>query len=285
MKNDPDTQRLFAEKPFAGGYNSVFNICKALDIKSAAETLALPVPAVRPLWPPFWYEGEISVLFAESNVGKSILAMQIARDIAAGDNSVADVDIKPRQVLYIDYELSVAQYQSRYHGAVMPPLLHRATPSANAYTELDADTAFDDIIAAMASGYKTVVVDNMTFVCERICDPAKTLTLMKRLKEAVTAYGASLLLICHTPKRNQRMPLSKADVAGSANIVNFADSVFALGQSCLDPSFRYLKQIKVREGNLEMHTGNVLVGTFKTTDNFLSFVPATTQDEKLHLKR
>lgn len=284
MYNTQHFNELFAEKPFAKGYNSVFNVCKALDIKSAAETLALPVPVVRPLWPPFWYEGEISVLFAESNAGKSILAMQIARDIAAGINSVAGTAVEPRRVLYIDYELRTAQFQSRYRGAEMPALLHRATPSANAYTELDADTAFDDIIAAMASGYKTVVVDNMTFVCERISDPDKTLLLMKRLKESATAYGASLLLVCHTPKRNPRMPLSKADIAGSSNIVNFADSAFAIGQSRLDPAIRYLKQIKVREGSFEFHAGNVLAGTFKTTDNFPTFTPATTQDENLHLQ-
>lgn len=284
MNNTQQCSTAFNDEPFAKGYNSVFNVCKALDIRSAAETLAFPVPTVRPLWPPFWYEGEISVLFAESNVGKSILAMQIARDIAAGDNSIVEIDVMPRQVLYIDYELSVAQYQSRYRGAEMPPLLHRATPSANAYTELDADTAFDDIIAAMASGYKTVVVDNMTFVCDRISDPGKTLMLMKRLKESATAYGASLLLVCHTPKRNPRLPLSKADIAGSSNIVNFADSAFAIGQSRLDPSIRYLKQIKVREGRLEFNTGNVLAGTFKTIHNFLTFIPVTTQDENLHLQ-
>lgn len=276
---------LFSGKPFPDGYKSVFNTCKALDIKTAAETLGIPTPDVTPLWPPFWYEGEISVLFAESNAGKSILAMQIARDIAAGGNSVVESDVEPRRVLYIDYELRDSQYQSRYKGAKMPPLLHRATPSANAYTDLDAETAFGDIIAAIASGYKTVIIDNMTFVCERISDPGKTLALMKRLKEAASDYGCSLLLICHTPKRNPRMPLSKADIAGSTNIVNFADSAFAIGQSYLDPSMRYLKQIKVREGSFEFHTGNVLVGTFKTVDNFLTFIPAATQDENLHLQK
>lgn len=276
---------LFSVKPFPDGYKSVFNICKALDVKTASETLGIPTPEVKPLWPPFWHEGEISVLFAESNAGKSILAMQIARDIAAGVNSVVESDVEPRRVLYIDYELRDSQYLSRYKGAKMPPLLHRATPSANAYTDLDAETAFGDIIAAIASGYKTVIIDNMTFVCERISDPGKTLALMKRLKEAASDYGCSLLLICHTPKRNPRMPLSKADIAGSTNIVNFADSAFAIGQSYLDPSMRYLKQIKVREGSFEFHTGNVLVGTFKTVDNFLTFIPAATQDENLHLQK
>ena len=40
----------------------------------------------RALWDSFWYEGELSCLFADSNVGKSILAVQIADRIARTDN-------------------------------------------------------------------------------------------------------------------------------------------------------------------------------------------------------
>ena len=57
----------------------------------------------KPLFDPFWYEGEIGCLFADSNVGKSILAMQIAADIA-----------KEQRVLYFDFELSEKQFQLRY---------------------------------------------------------------------------------------------------------------------------------------------------------------------------
>ena len=57
----------------------------------------------KPLFDPFWYEGEIGCLFADSNVGKSILAMQIAAGIA-----------KEQRVLYFDFELSEKQFQLRY---------------------------------------------------------------------------------------------------------------------------------------------------------------------------
>ena len=51
----------------------------------------------QPLYKELWYENEICVLFAESNVGKSILAMQIGEHIARNG----------KNVVYLDYELSI----------------------------------------------------------------------------------------------------------------------------------------------------------------------------------
>ncbi len=68
-----------------------------MTIKTANLTIleASRQPAPRALWKSFWYEGELSCLFADSNVGKSILAVQIA-------DRIARTDI----VLYLDFELS-----------------------------------------------------------------------------------------------------------------------------------------------------------------------------------
>lgn len=72
-----------------------------MSIKTANRTiLEASLPTPRALWDSFWYEGELSCLFADSNVGKSILAVQIADRIARTDN-----------VLYLDFELSVKQFQ------------------------------------------------------------------------------------------------------------------------------------------------------------------------------
>ena len=58
----------------------------------------------QPLYKELWYENEICVLFAESNVGKSILAMQIGEHIARNG----------KNVVYLDYELSIKQFYKRY---------------------------------------------------------------------------------------------------------------------------------------------------------------------------
>ena len=60
-------------------------------------------PAPSPLYEHLWFEGEVACLFANSNLGKSIFAVQIAEAIAAD-----------QPVLYLDCELSRKQFYSRY---------------------------------------------------------------------------------------------------------------------------------------------------------------------------
>jgi hypothetical protein len=76
-----------------------------LRIRSANETLieAQRRPDPKPLWLSLWYEGEVCCLFADSNLGKSIYAVQIGESIA-----------KTERVLYFDFELSDKQFQLRY---------------------------------------------------------------------------------------------------------------------------------------------------------------------------
>ena len=88
-----------------------------MSIKTANRTIleASLLPTPRALWDSFWYEGELSCLFADSNVGKSILAVQIADRIARTDN-----------VLYLDFELSEKQFSSAIPTSMKPYLSRKA---------------------------------------------------------------------------------------------------------------------------------------------------------------
>lgn len=266
-------------------YDSVFNRCLTVEIAPAADIISKPIERAAPLWAPFWYEGEISVLFSETNVGKSIVSVQIAHDISRGHCSVTDTAMEAQKVLYFDYELSERQFKSRYGGACFGAGFYRAAPRQEHLGELDIDKAFNDIIKAMRSGYKAIIVDNITFLSDAIKDASHSLRMMKTLKANTARYGCSLLLIAHTPKRAQNRIITKADISGSSNILNFADSAFALGRSYLDPAFRYLKQIKVRENTFEYTEDAVLVGIFDKTDGFLQFKPVAVQSEYLHIEK
>ena len=72
------------------------------NIKSANKTMieAAKRPNPKSLYKTFWYEGETCCLFADTNLGKSILAVQIASEIAVNEI-----------VLYFDFELSDKQFQ------------------------------------------------------------------------------------------------------------------------------------------------------------------------------
>ncbi|MDE6197852.1 MAG: AAA family ATPase [Muribaculaceae bacterium] len=260
--------------PDLGHYTSVFTHCETVDIARAADIARADYESITPLWGQFWNEGEICVFFAPTNAGKSIVAVQIAAEIA-----------RSQPVIYFDYEMSDVQFHNRYADAAFPPDFYRASSKSEALEALDFDAAILDITRAVDQGFKIVIVDNITFLTSSIKDPTASLNMMKRLKSKVATSGASLLLIAHTPKRNASLPLTGNDIAGSSNILNFADSAFALGRSYLDDELRYLKQIKVRAGEFAFTEANVLVGKFEKNDGMLEFMPIVEQEEYLHLQQ
>ncbi|MEO6850456.1 MAG: AAA family ATPase, partial [Mucilaginibacter sp.] len=61
-----------------------------------------PIPKM--LFGKFWYQGELCILFADSNLGKSILAVQIANAISTGDSiNPFDCEADAQPVLYFDF--------------------------------------------------------------------------------------------------------------------------------------------------------------------------------------
>lgn len=70
-------------------------------------------PPIHKLWGDFWWENELVFLFADSGIGKSILATQISYEIAKGESECMDVEINPQTVLYFDFELSDRQLARR----------------------------------------------------------------------------------------------------------------------------------------------------------------------------
>lgn len=134
-----------------------------MNIKTANRTIleASQKPTPRSLWDCFWYEGELSCLFADSNVGKSILAVQIADRIAQTDN-----------VLYLDFELSEKQFQLRYtneHGNLysFPERLYRVSLDCDSLLDANFEEAIIGSIEQMAlqTGCRIFIVDNLTYLC------------------------------------------------------------------------------------------------------------------------
>lgn len=265
-------------------YESVFDRCQTVNVEFATDVIERSEEQTRLLWPPFWNEGEITVLFAESNVGKSIVAMQVARDIARGRSSISDFEAEPKEVVYFDFELSDKQFRDRYAGCKFPDKLLRGSQKEDMQEFVTLENAMHDILQTIVNGAQVVIIDNITYLSESL-DQTAVLRLMKKLKAASRRYGASIMLISHCPKRPQNRILTKNDNAGSMYLINFADSAFAIGRSYLEPELRYLKQIKVRLGEFQFTEKNVLVGEFKRDEeNMLSFSPLCAQSEYVHIE-
>lgn len=253
-----------------------------LTIKTANRTIR--EAALRPnpdtLYLTLWYEGEVCCLFSDSNLGKSILAMQIAAQIA-----------ETRKVLYFDFELSDKQFQLRYSDEqgnlnTFPDNLYRVEINRES---LDVSNFEDTIIgnieqAALQTDAKVLIIDNLTYLCIASEKGDVAGALMFRLMALKKKHGLSMLILAHTPKRCLSNPITQNDLAGSKKLYNFFDSVFAIGKSAKDSNLRYIKQLKVRYGNYTYDSDNVIVSAIEKVGAFLQFVNIGYATEKEHLK-
>lgn len=251
-------------------------------IKTANQTImeAKQRPDPNALWLTLWYEGEACCLFADSNLGKSIYAVQIAAGIA-----------KSQKVLYFDFELSDKQFQLRYtddNGNLhdFPSNLYRVEINRDA---LRSDYSEDEVIAnieeaALNTGSKILIIDNLTYLCVAAEKSDLAGSLMIRLIGLKKKYGLSMLILAHTPKRPLTNPITQNDLAGSKKLYNFFDSVFAIGKSAKDNNLRYIKQLKVRYGNYTYDTDNVIVCSIEKVGAFLQFVHIGYAVERDHLR-
>ena len=235
-----------------------------------------------PLYEPFWNEGEIGILFAKSNVGKSTLAVQIADEISR----------QGKTVYYLDYEQSIKQFQLKYTNKETKEMykFSEFLKRPNLFIEKSSsnDEAIERFFAMVKKkaeqGGRVFILDNLTFLVAKIENAEEILAFMKRLKVLKDEYNLIFLILAHTTKTKDTKPITQDDLAGSKKLMNFADSAFALGKSRIDSSI-YIKQIKARMGSIVYHEDNVLVGVLEKENNFVRFVERRTATEESLLKK
>lgn len=255
-------------------------------IKSFNQTLADAAKNKEPakLYDEFWYEGETCCLFADSNVGKSILAVQIARGIA-----------NDRKVLYFDFELNEYHFRRRYSddetGELykFPPNLLRVSLNymMDAYSaeELPDQIMYNIEKSVKETGASVIIIDNLTWIAYNSRSSKMASDLMKRLTAIKAQYDLSMLILAHTPKRNLTRPITQNDLGGSKMLMNFLDSAFAIGCSGKDPAIRYLKQVKVRYAEMQYGEDNVWLCVIEKIRAFLMFRKIGNGMESEHLKK
>lgn len=245
--------------------------------------LAMALPNPRKLWKEFWYEGEVCCLFADTNVGKSVLAMQIAEHISHTD-----------KVLYYDFELSEKQFQLRYVDGKTKPYkfsdnLLRMTLTTDEIAEM-GDGMEDAIIKGIENNVvrhdaKILIIDNISWLLNTKNSLGTATKLMTRLKALRKYYGLSILVLAHCKKRTATKPIDQNDLAGSKRLIDFFDSAFTVGKSMADNKIRYIKQIKVRMDEHKYDSEHVMLCTMEKKKSFLQFIPQGEGDEADHLKK
>ena len=130
------------------------------------------------------------------------------------------------------------------------------------------------------TGAKVLIVDNITYLKNATETAKDALPLMKELIRLKKKFDLSILALAHTPKRDLSRPLTVNDLQGSKMLSNFADSIFAIGESAKDKNLRYLKQIKARNTEEIYHAENVATCQIIKPNNFLMFEFLTFGNER-----
>ena len=126
------------------------------------------LPPLVSLYPNIVLEGDLSIIFGQSGIGKTIFAMQIARYIAENG----------KRVLYVDCEMTPRQLGNRYETANFPPTFLRA--------ELDRENPAEDVLkgieeVAVANHVEVVFIDNITALGQSLDRSSDAGTLMASL--------------------------------------------------------------------------------------------------------
>ncbi len=244
----------------------------------------------------FMFENELSIMFGDSNTGKSILAVQIADSISSErEFTPLAMEVKNNSVLYLDCELSDKQFEMRYsengelHYQFSENFLRSEIDSEKLIDSKEKTTFEEQLIESIEQGIKEnytklLIIDNLTYLSNENEKAKDALPLMKHLKGLKSRYNLSILILGHTPKRDLSKPLSKNDLHGSKMLINFCDSAFAIGESTQGSGIRYLKQIKVRNTSLNYDNDNVIVFSINKSSNFLKFEYMGFGSEYEHLK-
>jgi KaiC/GvpD/RAD55 family RecA-like ATPase len=258
----------------------MFKIQTANGLMSYAEKL----PDQEALWRSCIYRGDVCIVFSDTNLGKTVFAVQMGVDIA-----------KRYKVLYFDFEMSDKQFYVRYSDEygnkyVFPDNFYRVSVDVDKMRSEDVVKEFEQSAlncieeVIQCTGAQVCFIDNLTWLCANSEKSDAASRLMMRFMDLKKRYNLTLVVISHTPKLEYASPITIDSLAGSKKLSIFLDDAIAIGRSFKDENLRYIKQLKVRTGRIEFGGDNVITCMLQKDGAFLHFVPQGFSTEREHLR-
>jgi archaellum biogenesis ATPase FlaH len=252
-------------------------------------------PKPQMLFGELWFENELCILFADTNQGKSILAVQIGDSISKKQPIPGfKLEAKKQPILFCDFELSDKQFEVRYSDNYENHYLFDETfqrVEVNPDAEIPTTQTFEEYLnqsleqTIIETGARVLILDNLTYLKSATETAKDALPLMKYLKALKSKHRLSILALAHTPKRDLSKPITRNDLQGSKMLINFCDSSFAIGESQSDKNLRYIKQIKSRNTEIIFDSENVCLCQIAKPDNYLKFEFLGFGTEQSHLRQ
>lgn len=232
----------------------------------------------------FLFRGDFCIFFGSNNTGKSFFAYQLAQAIAEGksffeignyieghpskQNKYYELrnDNPAETVIYLDFESRPEQLTLRYCNRktrnhfqfsdnILPlfPMV-RSIPNKMAFIDkLNAD------IPVKYKGAKVLIIDNLSAISVKGEESTFAGELMAKIKDLQDKHDLTVVILAHTPKCREGKPITKDDLAGSANFSNLIDSLFAIGKTSIGTNLRYIKQLKTKLSEYYFDDDRVIV--------------------------
>ncbi len=256
-------------------------------------------PPIKQLAGELWGTGEVTFLFSEPGLGKTIFCVQLTDNITRGKGTFGKIlknECGARTILYYDFELLVQEIFKRYSNDAGEKYIFdekrfiRMKENYNFKNRRRRgnndiiDYIIDDIERLEADG---VVIDNITYLsAESSHDTEVAMNLMRSIKDYNKSTAFPFLILGHTSKRvNNTLPVTQGDMSGSAHFARFATNLVAICRSATDKKLRYIKQVKKRNGEETFHEDNVIVCSIKkdAEGKMLRYVYEYLDEEQNHL--
>lgn len=189
----------------------------------------------RELFGPLWREGEVAILFGPKSSGKSLLAVQLAEDLARGTRTLLSASSLPsdhssltthhsslaHSVLLIDFELSEQQFTERY---TQPPAFPGQRARRTRFKFKRAALRWDGRVpeafrgnvnkflqhsiqtAIGQSAAKIVIIDSLNHLPRNMAGSAGAVSMMKNLKHQAARQGLSILVLANSKTRDRGRP-------------------------------------------------------------------------------
>lgn len=229
------------------------------------------------------HSNELCILFGKTGVGKSVLAYTIADGLSRGQSILEQPnECEPQRVLYYDFEMEKPHIKKRFFG--YEPNENFLRPDISKIMQI-TDGRFDFRVIEehiIATSPNVIIIDNISAVSlKSLQDQDSALLLMKDAKLIKDKYNLTIIMLAHTPKLRENRPIDKYDVSGSGHLLNFVDSMVAIGKSEQDVNLRYIKSVKNRNS---CETDEVLVCEIDNND-WLHFGFVGMEKEANHLQQ
>lgn len=244
----------------------------------------------------FLFEQTVVMLFAETGVGKTLLAFQLANAISRGKSILGlENQSGPQTVLYVDMENGEKVFQSRYSESrklngkeewynefdwdERCNFLDLTDPEKYEVPKKDAIRWWFELIKYKAEecGAKVIFIDNLFSIINEggVESTKEAAPILKELLGLKKSKGWTVIVVHHTPKVESKKPITRNDLAGSSNLSNLVDGVIGIGKSVYekDPHSRYIIQVKpTRLSPIKYGSNNVITcRTAQIEPNFIGF--------------